>query len=138
MTLDTTSRFLYDCRMKSYEVLDQFRTAASSDKSATCSTQVMRAFGVSDAREYCRSGNQLQRELKAAGFKVRRLWVSSAMRSVPTLKAFMDKHPQGEYVMVSLTGPTVHSMALRDGALTDSDMMGTSRRRINVAYQVTR
>lgn len=52
----------------------------------------------------------------------------------PTLTRFIRDHPSGDYLVCGVD----HIMALRDGQLTDTDMRGTGRRRVQHAWTVTR
>lgn len=118
--------------------LDDIRTAESFDFDApgTCSSAVLRACGLTPTKHPKRSGSEIKAELLAAGRQVTRLWSSKKMRQVPTLNQFIKDYPQGTYVLITLSNNEPHSMALVDGALTDTDLCGTGRRRINLAYQV--
>ena len=126
--------------MKSYEALDSIRHPLASKAirfGYTCSSMVMVSFLKREVEEAHRNGLQIRAELEANGFTVERMFIHEAWEnsSKPTLRQFIDAHPTGSYVMVTLTGGC-HSMSLRDGVLMDTDMMGTSRRRISVAYEV--
>lgn len=103
----------------------------------TCSTAVQKAFGAPNPREYCRTGFESIFELQALGYTVRRIntFVMNPVDGVYrhlTLGQFMKHYPTGKYFIRS----TRHAMAWIHGELTDTQLNGTTSRRIWDAYEV--
>lgn len=130
--------------MREAEKLDALRTRtsltdrASETGAVDCGTAVLVDFGVTPRPGDRRlSMNDIRERLEAAGRTVEMLWARWDAMSCPTLAQFIRERPDGEWVLLTgLTG-TPHSMAWRDGELTDTDLTGTRRRRINCAYRVS-
>ena len=127
-----------------WEALDKVRTKASftlANCGVSCSTATLLAFGVNDDRhpqtdafDWHRSGRQISGALKDRGYQVERMHIGRPCDG-PTLATFIREHGEGSYVMVS-TGGVTHSMALREGQLTDTELRGGARRRVNLVYRV--
>lgn len=119
------------------------RTALSSS-GLWCWQATLEAFGVTVAGDGPQFGEFTLGHLHRAGYRL--AWLDTSTWNFdeddcptwrerrPTLNRFIIGHPEGDYVI----GTAGHVMALRDGKLTDTDLAGTGRRLVQVAYSVER
>jgi hypothetical protein len=114
--------------------LDAIRTPVSRNPDLWCGEAVLESFGTPQPQEafLARFGAGVASCLQADGYTVERAEVP--WRPKITLGRFITEHPTGDWVI----GTSGHVMSLRDGKLTDTDERGTGRRRVELAYQVTR
>lgn len=127
--------------------LDAIRDELSYNGPGSCWRTTMAAFGITPPEGALTFFASTVHHLEAAGYTVERLKVTtelpalrysrggrSSLYTHRTLGRFIEDHPQGDYV-IQVAG---HVMALRDGKLTDTDLMGSGLRRVLLAARVTR
>ena len=108
------------------------RTPESYISTTLCGPTSLRAFGVN-------SPPGRMTPAVALGHMMREGYAYQHIATGPdltrsTLAEFITDHPTGDY-LISTAG---HLMALRDGRLTDTDTVATGRRRVRLAYRITR
>ena len=122
---------------KEAKKLDSIRTQYSIQKNGhSCSSAVVESFGIDKGSPKERTALEIKDELRAAGYEIEVLWINSENRECPTLNQFLKKYGYGDYILLTGLSYRPHSMSLRNGKLTDTDMVGTGRRKVNIAYRV--
>lgn len=123
------------------ERLDEIRAETNldnySEKGAQdCGGAVLVDFGIDPKGKTMLSAREIKAELAFAGRYVETMWATAATEECPTLAQFIRNHPEGDFVLLTGANHAPHTMALRDGVLTDTDLTSGNRRRINLAYRV--
>lgn len=112
--------------------LTAIRTPVSKRADLWCGEAVLEAFGVTRRDFLARFGAGVASCLQAAGYTVQRAEIPWEPKI--SLGRFIAEHPAGDWVI----GTSGHVMCLRDGKLTDTDALGTGRRRVQLVYKVSR
>lgn len=120
--------------------LDLYRARGSlSYADLWCGEAALRSFGIEVEHHRYASPTYLARvvnRLRTEGWQLAQAvlpWNRPGSRR-PTLGRFIQEHQQGDWLIYTAD----HIMSLRDGVLTDTDLDGGPRRRIKMAWLVTR